>query len=479
MHDDATNTKKPDITGLGTICKANECRARDDWGPLFDDLWNEGEIALMFGPPGVGKSVLAIQIADALARGRPIDGFGMPEQRCRVLYVDLKLTESQFAERYTFEPDYDTTRRFYHSGNLYFGHPHDPAKLCDYLRAAVAEKHISTVIIDDTSELRSTFDGTRETLVVMRQLRQLQRELGLSVLVIASSREPGRTGLVRESDLMRSRVLCEAADSVFALGVHPQDPSWRYLVQTRSRSGEPYFMGGNMPFCRMLKTEDGNLAFVFDDKFVHRYEAEDLLDIVEIKRLRDEGKTFRQIAEELCMPVSRAHRLSQKWSPDLERAEKTPARHEPDGLHKVEAAPSADEAETASADEIVEVADEVPVPPDVTGAPPDSTTLDRMELTGNWPTWIGRGLTRDITDVGREILVRCYDERGRPKIYYTVTKKGLVTRWTRDDWGAIGRKVDPPRPIGSGLHLANRLRSQARSAAGSGNSSMGNCSPAD
>src|SRR2546430_14470578 len=36
---------------------------------LFDEFWREGELAVLFGDTGVGKSVLAMQIGDAIARG--------------------------------------------------------------------------------------------------------------------------------------------------------------------------------------------------------------------------------------------------------------------------------------------------------------------------------------------------------------------------------------------------------------------------
>src|SRR5258708_2155231 len=33
---------------------------------LFGDLWNEGELAIMFADTGTGKSILAIQIAESI-----------------------------------------------------------------------------------------------------------------------------------------------------------------------------------------------------------------------------------------------------------------------------------------------------------------------------------------------------------------------------------------------------------------------------
>src|SRR5687767_15058592 len=106
MHDVNTNTRTTQETSLGTVKKANECRTSGPRAPLFGAFWAEGEMAVLFGPPGAGKSVLAVQVAEALARGSGLDGFAMPERRQRVLLVDMKLSDDQFRRRYSIErPD--------------------------------------------------------------------------------------------------------------------------------------------------------------------------------------------------------------------------------------------------------------------------------------------------------------------------------------------------------------------------------------
>src|SRR5215213_8791540 len=87
-----------------SVLKANECiaatkRARPA-ARLFDEFWREGELAMLFGASGAGKSILAVQIADALARGTAMWGFVMPKGRRKVLYVDLGLSDAQFQARY-------------------------------------------------------------------------------------------------------------------------------------------------------------------------------------------------------------------------------------------------------------------------------------------------------------------------------------------------------------------------------------------
>src|SRR6187401_2800167 len=57
---------------------------------LFGPLWRVGEVALLSGPRGVGKSILAVQIAESIARGRPV--LPMPRGKSprrgeKVLYV--------------------------------------------------------------------------------------------------------------------------------------------------------------------------------------------------------------------------------------------------------------------------------------------------------------------------------------------------------------------------------------------------------
>jgi hypothetical protein len=75
---------------------------------LCDQLWHQNEVAILFAPSGVGKSILAMQIADSVSRGRHIlyDDAGEPKLYCqtaaqKVLYIDCELSEKQFENRYS------------------------------------------------------------------------------------------------------------------------------------------------------------------------------------------------------------------------------------------------------------------------------------------------------------------------------------------------------------------------------------------
>ena len=48
---------------------------------LFDKLWYEGEICILFADTNVGKSILAVQIGDSISRGKAIRGFEIEAKR--------------------------------------------------------------------------------------------------------------------------------------------------------------------------------------------------------------------------------------------------------------------------------------------------------------------------------------------------------------------------------------------------------------
>lgn len=313
MHDHIPRKKKLTETNDGQPRRANEfVQMFADMPPpamLFDEFWREGELALLFGPSGAGKSMLAVQIGEALARGRAIGSFQMQEKRQRVLYVDLQLSDRRFGSRYT---GYHFSENFHRVRTVL-----EAKKFCDWLRDKVLEGKYKCVIIDDLSAFRETCDGTRETLKLMRHLSDLRDELDISMLVLSDCRAPRKVTMISESEMMRSRILCDAADSVFAIADHPSCPHSRSVVQTRSIE-RPVWNAENAPTCWLEKTEEGMPGLVFDKRFAAKLDDERVRLIVEIRRRRNLGEKFRDIAADLGISVAMASRLCKKWRPGLE-----------------------------------------------------------------------------------------------------------------------------------------------------------------
>ncbi|HYJ90919.1 MAG TPA: AAA family ATPase [Pyrinomonadaceae bacterium] len=479
------------VKGRVRLRRMNECFVKTDHLPraeaLFDAFWREGELALLFGPAGIGKSVLAMQVAEAVARGRGIGRFAMPMYRRRVLYVDLVMSDAEIQRRYSYRAGVMGELKTYKfSGSLYHDRPEDISKLGDWLREAVREDGIRVVVVDDLSAVRQTADGTRETLRLMRELKKVKEELGISILVLADSMEPRRGSTGSEADLGRSRVLCDVADSVFAMGRAGRNASDRRLVQLRSRNAEPVWNAYNGPIGRMGRLDDGFLGFTFDERFAERMAQETLDLICKIKAMYDGGKKFRAIAEELGMAQSQTWRLYQKWRPEMGRVEEK-EEFDTDEHGKKQNCTDRDSKEIDEQDEWDEAGFEKPEwvesngemrtengrclsaegelegddkavdfrqgqTDEEKGIDLDRSVVNAQSLTLNYSAMpFAAGLRRrSIYDLKRtlnaydkEIFVESELPDGKPLIWYHVDNKGYVNRWVRRGGGPEGRRLGP------------------------------------
>lgn len=86
--------------GLFKVMTANEWLEQAKTTPipemLFGEFWHEGEICILFSDSNLGKSILAVQIADSISKGQPINGFKLEAPQQKVLYFDFELSSKQF-----------------------------------------------------------------------------------------------------------------------------------------------------------------------------------------------------------------------------------------------------------------------------------------------------------------------------------------------------------------------------------------------
>ena len=91
--------------GLFKVMTANEWLELAKTSPipemLFGEFWHEGEICILFSDSNLGKSILAVQIADSISKGQQIPGFKMEAPKQKVLYFDFELSPKQFEVRYS------------------------------------------------------------------------------------------------------------------------------------------------------------------------------------------------------------------------------------------------------------------------------------------------------------------------------------------------------------------------------------------
>ena len=91
--------------GLFLVKSANkwmqEASSRPIPKMLFDAFWFEGEVCILFADTNLGKSILAVQIGEAISKGVAINGFKNEAEKQAVLYFDFELSDKQFENRYS------------------------------------------------------------------------------------------------------------------------------------------------------------------------------------------------------------------------------------------------------------------------------------------------------------------------------------------------------------------------------------------
>lgn len=306
---------QPIDTGIFTIKTANEWLDDASKRPipqmLFGELWYEGEICILYADTNLGKSILAVQIADSISRGVPVEGFKLGAAAQPVIYFDFELFDKQFENRYSI--DYKQHYRF--DANLKRAEinperliPNGYECMEDYLHDSIATSIMSTgarvLIIDNITYLRQETEKAKDALPLMKALKALKTECDLSILALAHTPKRDHSKPLTLNDLQGSSMLSNFCDSSFCIGASTQDKSIRYLKQVKVRNTENLYHDKNVALCRIEKPHNflrfSLIGFGNEYEHLKTYEERDKDWLIgEVKRLTDDGWSQRDIADEL------------------------------------------------------------------------------------------------------------------------------------------------------------------------------------
>jgi len=317
-----------DARYLFTVCTGNRWMELGARVPpqkrLFGDFWHQNELCILFAAANAGKSILAVQIADALSRVRTSAPFS-PRLKTplKVLYIDFELSTQQFRTRYN-QPgsEYNFSDNFFRAQ---FNAdpalcPH-PALYDDFVIAAIEQKielvKADVLIIDNLSCLRGGTENAAVALRLMQNLKALQANHKLSILLLAHTpkrRSPNRP--LSADDLHGSKLLINFADSAFTIGSSSHRRGLCYLKQIKQRNTEQVYGDNNVCLCRIARRHDGLLRFKFEG-----YSAElphlagaiarSVPIAAKAARLSAQGFSQRRISKKLHISLGQVNRLLQ------------------------------------------------------------------------------------------------------------------------------------------------------------------------
>ncbi|MDE6418331.1 MAG: AAA family ATPase [Duncaniella sp.] len=303
---------------------------------LCGPLWFEGEICILFADTNVGKSILAVQIADLVARGVGYDT-GLPELRPEtlsqpVVYADFELSTQQFARRYTCDREEfgETEREAYHFSPNFFRYELSYGDVDDDisdlpmseqimrdLEEAVRTHGAKILVVDNITFMASGTETASEAMPLMKRLVRLKKQYGLSILLLAHTPKRCLSNPLTRNDLQGSKMLINFADSAFAIGESTRDKTLRYIKQIKQRNCEAVYDGRNVLQVQLMKTgpflgfasrgtssEETHLA----DKFAPSGGA-DGGQAEDVRQYRAQGMSYRQIAETMGISHMKVKRL--------------------------------------------------------------------------------------------------------------------------------------------------------------------------
>ncbi len=268
---DSTGDVAAESKSLLLVRSANQCiqDARKQPNPkmLFSELWHEKELCVLFADTNLGKSILAVQIADSISKGIAIPGFQLQAVSQPVLYFDFELSDKQFERRYSN----DFEDHYCFSGNLYrielnpegFEEGDFEKLLFHSMEQAIIEKEAKVLIIDNLTYLKSQSTETaKEAMPLMKRLNRLKKKYELSILALAHTPKRNLSNPITENDISGSKHIANLIDSSFAIGRSNQDKSIRYLKQVKQRFTEQVYGSENVMICHIAQ-ESNFLGFHF------------------------------------------------------------------------------------------------------------------------------------------------------------------------------------------------------------------------
>ncbi len=295
--------------GLLSIKAANEWIKESlkvpDPKMYFNDLIVEYENTVIFAASNVGKSILAVQIAEDIARAE------------KVLYVDLELSSKQFQMRYS-----DARTGKHHSFPSNFSRAEiDPElmmganleqEILDSIEAA-AKKGTRFFVVDNITFICNGAESGVKAGNFMKQLVRLKKKYNLTTIVIAHTPKRRNWKPITQNDLAGSAKLMNFFDAGIALARSTQDNNLRYLKQVKVRTGEFQFDAENVLIMEATK-EDGYLKFdvlgcAREDDHLNKLDGDEVAcELMELLMMQRNGMSVRQIAEEKCMSKSTVQR---------------------------------------------------------------------------------------------------------------------------------------------------------------------------
>ena len=266
---------------------------------LYPDIVLEGDLSIIFGQSGIGKTIFAMQIARYIA-----------ESGKRLLYVDCEMTPRQLGNRYE-TPNFPPT---FLRAEMDREHPAEDV-LKGIEEVAVAN-HVEVVFIDNITALGQSLDRSADAGALMASLNTLKKKYNWTLVVLnhVPKMFSGNVPLSL-SAMQGSAKINQLIDDAIGIAQSSIDSNLVYVKQCKWRNGELTMGADHVAVYERCKDEDGNLGIIsrgFGTEQEHlsienSNEREEMK--ARVRELSNKGMTQTAIANQLSISQSKVSRL--------------------------------------------------------------------------------------------------------------------------------------------------------------------------
>lgn len=224
--------------------------------PLLGELWQEGELCILFGPTNVGKSILAVEIGDAIASGGSILSGELKSEiePVQVLYVDFEMSERQFKKRFNgrfFSPNFNRIVINYDELNV----KSFRQDVLPEIEFKIEESKAKVLIIDNLSAIQADNTQAGDAAALINEFVKLKRMRDLSILLMGHTPKFPKGIPIEYTHLAGSSFLSHFLDSLFAINKAVNNTI--YIKQLKQRDVAETYGEDNVLHCMIEDTESG------------------------------------------------------------------------------------------------------------------------------------------------------------------------------------------------------------------------------
>ena len=283
---------------------------------LFGQLWWENELVICFASTNVGKTLLAMQIAESLATGTQV--FKDKDNPClneteamKVLYVDAELTYKQIENRYkncgngdNYELSSNIIRAEIDRDFLWQKGDNMEELIKEDIKNLIEEYKPKALIVDNLKMLRKGTEKSHEALPMMFELNNLKGKYNISILVLGHTPKIDVLSPILINHLSGSSDIANASDGIFAIAKTREDNATRYIKELKQRNVQFKFGSSNVLLCTIDQPESFTGFFwnslCKESELLNEFseEAKNNLEKL-IMHFHKEGSSTREIADML------------------------------------------------------------------------------------------------------------------------------------------------------------------------------------